>query len=369
MPRFREEPTRVVYFSDAPYSGGAERYLIRLAQGLDRSRYDPRLLLPDRRELDEVAALAEAARLPVQRYAPESLAGLGGFARLEERLRTLAPDLVHLNLPNPYHALGGWAAAAARRAGARAVVTTEHIADIPAARRRALLKRLSLRWVARVVTISRTHARLLAARHGVPAGKIRVVYNGVEDPGPPALRPAAPVTLLCVGQLEPRKGQDLLIEALPRWRDAGHDVRLVLVGDGPARGELEARAAALGVTHHVRFTGRLPSAADELARAHLLVAPSRIEGLPFTLLEGMAAGACVVASALPGLEEAVDTGVTGVLLAPGALTAWVDGVAALLDDRARLDRLAAAGRERFLERFTLERMVRETMAVYDEALG
>lgn len=368
MTAFREEATRVVYYSDAPYSGGAERYLIRLAQGLDPGRYEPCLLLPDRRELDDVAALAVAAHIPLERYAGQGQGGPGGLRRLWELLRRHTPDIVHLNLPNPYHAFGGWAAPIARLAGARAVVTTEHIADIPAARRRAFLKRLSLPWVARVITISRTHAALLTARHGVPRERLQVIYNGVEDPGPPVSRPATPVRLVCVGQIEGRKGQDLLIEALPRWLERGFDLRLVLVGDGPTRADLMNRATALGLGERVRFPGRLPSAAEELRQAHLLLVPSRIEGLPFTILEGMAAGACVVASALPGLDEAVEPGTSGLLLPPGNLEAWVEGVAGLLADRPRLDRLAAAGRSRFEERFRLTRMVAETMAVYDRAL-
>lgn len=341
---------------------------MRLAGGLDRKRYEPCLLLPDIRELDGVDRLALGAGIPVYRHPPGPFAGTPDWRALLALLRRHQPDLVHLNLPNPYHAACGWAAPLARWAGARAVVTTEHIADIPAARRRALLKRLSMPWVARVITISRKHAELLRERHGVPGPRLQVIYNGVEDPGPPPPRAPEGFVVACVGKLEERKGQDVLVEALARLAGRRIDARLVLVGEGPARRELEDSARRLGVLEKVRFTGSITTVARELQAAHVLAVPSRIEGLPFTVLEGMAAGAAVVASALPGLEEVIVPDTTGLLLPPGQPEAWAEALAGLASDRARLKRLGEAGRARFLERYTLRRMVDETMAVYDGAL-
>ena len=368
MPRVKEGHTRVVYLSDAPYEGGAERYLVRLAGALDRKRFEPCLLLPDTRVLDGVDKLALGAGIPVYRHAPGPFAGTPDWRALLALLKSHRPDLVHLNLPNPYHAACGWAAPIARQAGARAVVTTEHIADIPAARRRALLKRLSMPWVSRVITISNKHAELLRERHGVPGAKLQVIYNGVEDPGPPPPRPVEAFVVACVGKLEERKGQDVLVEALARLAGRRIDARLVLIGEGPARRELEERARELGVLEKIHFTGSITTVARELQRAHVLAVPSRIEGMPFTVLEGMAAGAAVVASALPGLEEVIVPDVTGLLLPPGQPEAWAEALAGLASDRTRLLRLGAAGRARYAERYTLERMAHETMAVYDGAL-
>lgn len=368
MPRVKEAHTRVVYLSDAPYEGGAERYLVRLAGGLDRKRFEPCLLLPDTRVLDGVDRLALGAGIPVFRHPAGPFAGTADWRALLALLRRHKPDIVHLNLPNPYHAACGWAAPLARLAGARAVVTTEHIADIPAARRRAFLKRLSMPWVSRVITISNKHAELLRQRHGVPGARLQVIYNGVEDPGPAPPRTVETFIIACVGKLEERKGQDVLVEALALLAARRIDARLVLIGEGPARGELEESARRLGVTEKVRFTGASTTVARELQKAHVLAVPSRIEGLPFTLLEGMAAGATVLASALPGLEEVIVPEVTGLLLPPGRPEAWAEALAGLAGDRTRLLRLGAAGRARYAERYTLARMVQETMAVYDGAM-
>ena len=308
--------TRVAFVSDAAYEGGAERYLERLAGGLADRGFAPILVLPDRPELAHLFRRLEARGLPTRRVpaAHRSTAERGwAVRRLLEELR---PDLVHLNFPSPYElGCGAWAALA-RQAGARRIVATEHIADIPASRRRALVNRLTRLFVDRVITISRQHARLLVKRHGLPSGRLRVVYNGVEDPGLPPPRPPG-FQIVCVGALEPRKGQDLLIEILPALRERHPAARLTLVGDGPWRGRLEEEVRRRGLEESVTFTGTVESAMGSMMTADVLAVPSRIEGLPFVLMEGMAAGAVVVASALPGLDEAIEHGQTGLLLPPG----------------------------------------------------
>jgi glycosyltransferase involved in cell wall biosynthesis len=356
---------RVVFVSDARYEGGAERYVVRLASGLDRERFEPIALLPDRRVLDALAVRLDAAGVPVHRFErPEAPGPVAPF-RMSRALASLGADVAHLNFPSPYElGCGAWGAFA-RMAGARRVVGTEHIADIAGSRRRALQKRLWRGTIDRTITISRAHGALLVERHGLSREGLVVIENGVEDPGERRPRGAGPPNLVCVGGLEPRKGQDVLIRAVGRLRAAGRDVRLVLVGDGPARGEWEplAHREAPG---GVRFVGAVSDAGPYIAAADLLAVPSRIEGVPFVVLEALAAGTVPVVSALPGLDEVVDDSV-GRLVAPGDVTAWEVAIGALLEDGERLRELSRAARARYLERYTLDRMIRQTEAIYVEA--
>jgi glycosyltransferase involved in cell wall biosynthesis len=360
---------RVACLSDAAYEGGAERYLVRLAGGLDRSRFQPLLLLPADPSLDPLERRAAAAGIEVRRHPRGRFAGAADPGTLLAALRRAGADLVHLNLPSTYDLACGWAAPLARAAGAKAVVSTEHIADIPRSRRRVLAKRAALGWIARVIAISREHCRLLAERHGVPSGKIRIIYNGVEDSGQPAVPAGDRFRIVCVGALHARKGQDLLLESLAALVARGVAAELTLVGEGPARFALESQARTLGLGARVRFTGRVESVDRELRNADVLAVPSRLEGLPFAVLEGFAAGLPVVAAALPGLDEVIDSGRNGLLVPPEDVAALTGALAGLaLDPPARLG-LARAGRREFEQRFTLERMVRETEALYAEVLS
>lgn len=360
---------RVVYLSDARYEGGAERYLLRLAGGLDRHSFTPVLALPQIDRLDRLARAAEEAGIEVHRHEDGRFAGTRSAAALLSTLKRLRPQIVHLNLPSTYDLACNMAAPVARLAGAEAIVSTEHIADILPSRRRILMKRVALAAIDRVITISEMHRQLLVGRHGVPARLIRVILNGVEDPGTPFPRPAGALQVVCVGVLEPRKGQDLLVEALASVREAGVDMRLSLVGEGPDRERLEERARECGLAPYVRFTGRLDSAWPEYRVARVVAIPSRIEGLPFAAIEGMAAGAVVMASALPGMEEVIDPDRTGLLLPPDDVAAWVDALIRLGRDPELCDRLAGDGRREYELRFTRERMVRETEHLYREVLG
>lgn len=360
---------RVVYLSDARYEGGAERYLLRLAGGLDRHSFTPVLALPRIATLDRLAQAAEEAGIEVHRHEDGGFAGARSAAALLAILKRLRPQIVHLNLPSTYDLACNMAALVARVAGAPAIVSTEHIADILPSRRRVLMKRVALAAIDRVITISEMHRELLVGRHGVPARLIRVILNGVEDPGTPLPRPPGAFEVLCVGVLEARKGQELLVEALASVRQAGVDMKLTLVGQGPDRERLEERVRERGLAPHVRFTGRLDSAWPEYRVARVVAIPSRIEGLPFAAIEGMAAGAVVVASALPGMGEVIDPDRTGLLLPPDDAPAWADCLTRLARDPELCDRLAREGRREYELRFTRERMVRDTEHLYREVLG
>jgi len=355
----------IALVSDARYEGGAERYLLRLGAGLDRRRWRPVVLLPDRALLDDLAGHLATAGVETVRWRRRR--GVLGAFELARAIDRINPRLVHMNMPSPYEmGCGGWARLMARPG--RAVVATEHIADIAPSRRRVAQKRLWGGLIDRTITISKAHAGLLASRHGVRGDRIRVVYNGVEDPGTPTLRPPLPFRVVVVGSLEPRKGQVVLLRAAAAAIASGVDMEIVIVGEGPDR-ELLAQKAKEGVlAGRVRMTGALDSAALEIAAAHVVAVPSLIEGLPFVVAEAMAAGAVPVVSNLPGLDEIVDDSV-GRLVPPEDEAAWTGALIELAVDAKTRDRLAAAARARFLERLTRERMIAGTIAVYDETLS
>jgi glycosyltransferase involved in cell wall biosynthesis len=197
--------------------------------------------------------------------------------------------------------------------------------------------------------------------------KIRVIRCGLDDrwrtplaKGPKRAEAGGRDSLcrlLVVGRLESEKGHSLLLDAVAELRDRDVSVALELVGDGSARGRLEARARALGIDRQVVFAGK--DGGDGLraryARADLFCLPSLGEGVPVVLMEAMAAGLAVVATAVGGVPELVEDGVSGTLVAPGDPAALADAIAALAADVERRRGMGEAGRARVLAEFGVER--------------
>jgi len=225
-----------------------------------------------------------------------------------------------------------------------------------------LLKALRSWWTRRadrVIVPSRYLARWVVG-WGVPAEKIVVIYNAVEpvdgvEPLPVPLK--TPIKAVTVGRLIPLKRVDGLLEALKELPDLG----LVVVGDGPERLRLERRARELGVSDRVYFAGQRSKkeALGLMAACDLFVLNSVHEGLPHVVLEAMALGLPVVATAAGGTPEVVRDGETGVLV-PGRYGTLGASLSALARDPALRRRLGRAARQWIGERLSAENMIRLT---------
>lgn len=181
--------------------------------------------------------------------------------------------------------------------------------------------------------------------------RMHIVHCGVEpgrygrNPGRDAER-APGKRLVFVGRLAAVKGVPVLLEALARLRADDPEVTLTLVGDGPERGWIEARIAALGLAGAVTVTGYLGQGevAAELAGSDIFVLPSFAEGVPVVLMEAMATGLPVVTTRIAGIPELVEDGVSGLVVPPGDAAGLAGALATLLADPALRDRMGAAGR-------------------------
>lgn len=294
-------------------------------------------------------------------------------AKLLERL-TMAPaalaelargryDLIHIQKPYDL----GPALLAGRLGGARVILGC-HGEDFYRG------DRLLAPHVDGAVSCSRFNAETVARRYGFTP---RVVFNGIDTrlfrPGPPdpAVREAlggtgAPL-LLFVGRLQPWKGVETAIRALPLLPTA----RLAIVGNGEDRPRLERVVAELGLEARARFVGalerhKLPAV---YASADLLLATSHAsETFGIGLVEAQACGLPVVASRFGGFPEVVSEGHTGLLFSPRDPAALAEAARALLDDPARRAAMAAAG-PAWAARFAWPAVADRIEAVYHEVLG
>jgi glycosyltransferase involved in cell wall biosynthesis len=222
----------------------------------------------------------------------------------------------------------------------------------------ALLGRLTARWADFVVAPSAATARELEEDYG--ARHVLVVPNGVAaGPEPPRRAASATTRFLAVGRLRTRKAVGVLIEAFDRLRRDRADVELVVIGGGELAGTVAAQVRRLG-TADVHLAGAVPRdrIADHLAAADVFVLPSTYEGFPLAILEAMAAGLPVVATRVAGNPEAVDEGITGLLVEPEDAAGLRDAMARLADDAPRRAAMGRAGRELLCRRFAIADVTR-----------
>jgi glycosyltransferase involved in cell wall biosynthesis len=179
--------------------------------------------------------------------------------------------------------------------------------------------------------------------------------------------------LACAARLTPEKGIDVLVRATALLRRDVPDLRVLVLGGTQAGHEaygeeLVRLAGDLRVDSAVCFKGFVDQPFRSWAGSRVYVQPSRREGFGLAVAEAMASGLPVVATAVGGLTDVLDGGRAGVLVAPDDPRALADGVKALLDDPARAERLAAAGRARAATEYTVDAMVDRVEAVYDRLL-
>lgn len=352
--------------------GGAEKQLVLLARELSARGVTTDLLVmfekgPREAELlgsgVTVVELGFRGRRP---FLPCLHANLRAFARLVAHLRRTRPQVLTAFLFHAYLA----AAPAARLARVPVTVAGRRsLGHFKRGRRAALLaERLATRWTDAVVPNAEAVAEDVRRGEGVPEHKITVIPNGLP---PDAFTPAAPApvetalpVLLCVANLSPHKGHRHLLDACARLRGGPAECTLLLVGDGPERAALEGQAAALGID--ARFLGRRPDTAPFLARADAVVLPSLEEGLPNAVMEAMAAGRPVVATAVGGTPELLDG--RGLLVAPGSPDALADALRRVLTDTPLADRLGHDARDWAQAHLDSAAMTDRYLALYRDLL-
>ena len=277
--------------------------------------------------------------------------------RTAEVLRSLEPDVVHLHepiVPGPtVSALIGFNGP---------MVGTFHAAgEVPYQWLRPALRSLMMRLTYRVAVSELARE---TAEGNWSGAEYTVLWNGIEIERIASVAPARSPrpTLLFIGRHEPRKGLEVLLDA---WAGIDRDARLRVVGVGPQTDELRRRDVA-GVEWFGTVTDTLR---NELLRgATVFCAPSlRGESFGVVLLEAMAAGAPIVASAIEGYQNVARAGQDALLVPPGDVAALRNALRRLLDDPVLRARLVASGRDR-AEEFSMRRLAERYLELYARAL-
>lgn len=243
------------------------------------------------------------------------------------------------------------------------------------------LRRLHTPLVSRYVPVSKDLEQFLIRRVGIAPARITQIYNGVDtrrfEPAerkaiellPPGFANADSIIVGSVGRVQPVKDHETLLRAfaalLVHRADLRPRLRLVVVGDGPLLAELRSLADSLGIAASTWLPGALGNIAEVLRAFDLFALPSLNEGISNTVLEAMASGLPVVATAVGGNTELVEDRVCGRLFAPGDRSALAAQLADYADNKTLRHEHSHAARRIALERFSLSAMTLNYAAMYD----
>jgi glycosyltransferase involved in cell wall biosynthesis len=280
--------------------------------------------------------------------------------QLRTVLRGLRPRVAHVTDVWPQ------AIVAARLARVPRVLVTHHTPELPRRDNAAGRAWLRLGWLLRPEVVYTSESdRAVDGR--TPS---HVVSLGIDverfASGAPVLERSGPL-VVDVARLASQKEHGTLLRAIALVRRRHADTRLVLVGDGELRRDLELLAGDLGLGDAVLFAGERDDVPDILASCDVFAHPASFEGFCLAVVEAQAAGVPVVATPVGGVRETVVDGVTGLLVPVGDVDALAAAIGRLLDDRALGQRLAADARRQAGERYADTRMIEETLRLYDSA--
>jgi sugar transferase (PEP-CTERM/EpsH1 system associated) len=345
--------------------GGSERLACDLAQRFDRSRIRSSVCA-----VDYGGPLAdELGRAGIPSFVCNRRPGFDwrlvpGLLRLFRRERVDFVQTHHLT----QLIYGGLAA---RAAGAR-LVHVEHsyltLGGGKAKRRLRVLARLA----DHVVAVGREVEAFLVGEVRLPPEQVRLIWNGVDLKRYSAVcrkarselgLPEGPI-VGHVGRLEAVKDQRSLLSAFRSVRERRPDARLVIVGDGSLRAELEAEARSLGIEPATGFLGARGDVTELLPHFEVFVLCSRSEGLPLALLEAMAAARPVVATAVGAIPQVVVNETNGCLVPPGDARALAEAIVRVLSEPAFAAALGRAARRTIEERFNFDRTVADYQRLY-----
>lgn len=367
---------RILHLSSARSLGGGERHLADLASALVERGHDVYAALRQRSPLrDELDALPAAN---IFSFRLRNSLDLASAMELARHVREHKIEIVHAHVARDYPlaALAVW-----RNSQAKLIITRHVLFKLNR------LHALTFRQARRVIAVSQAVGRALTAQNIFPARKITVIPNGIDFRRFDAslqgfdretfLRrmSIAPESLLIgtVGEIKRQKGYEEYLRAAAIIAREKKSTHFIIAGadttrTGAHRAALERLINELGLTSRVHFTGWLDEVAPLMAALDVYVSASHTESFGLAIVEAMASGLPVVATATEGAREIIDNEETGLIVPVGNPDALASSVLNLLKDKAERARLGALASAQARSRFSLERMVDETEKVYLETM-
>jgi len=364
VPFARPLPIAIAIHNFQP--GGTERQMTELVRRLDPRRWQVHLacLRRDGAWFERAAECATSvAEFPITSFGHAgTFAQMRAFARWcrDQQIALVHSSELYSNIF--FLPAAAMAAVPVRVGSRREIAAGKSVVQIAA-------QRGAYAFAHRVVANAQAVASRLR-REGVASSRISVVPNGLDlsrftpRPLPSTLRRVA-----TVANLRPGKGHDTLIAAAPSILERFPDAHFDLVGDGTERESLEHLVHSRGLSAAFTFAGHAENVPERLAAADLFTLPSESEAFPNAVLEAMAAGLPIVASAVGGIREVVFPNRTGLLVPPRDPQALADAICRLMTNPQEARALAAGGRALVESQYSFDRMVASIEQLYDQELS
>ncbi len=367
----------ILFFLNSTVRGGVEEVVLSLVRGLPTDRFSPHLAAPP--ALLEL--LREDLNVPGLKVLPIELRSWRQWRQVAELAGYLRLHKIEIVNAHLFYATF-FAAPIARLAGVPYVVETTHG---PESWRRSLWKRSCLvdraveLFVTLNIAVSEANRRYLEGTKRYPSRKLRVVPNGRDLSGYDKVPPAKVAELrdrlgissnervaVVVGRLEEQKGHRYLLDALPEVVSVWENFKVVFVGEGSLRSQLQQDCQKLRLDRHVVFAGHCADVKPFYALAEFVILPSLYEGMPLVAIEAGAAGRALVATSVDGTVEVVEPGKTGLLVPKESPEHLAAAISDLLAHSRKGVAMGFAARKRIERLFSLERQIAETTRLLEE---
>lgn len=377
-----ERKLKVLYVV-RPVAGGIKTHILSLIEHLDPEKYQVYVAGPENSVIEDLKNKNVITYLVDVGEGLRFIRDIKAILHLRNIIKDEGIFMVHAH---SYKAalLGGLAA---RWAKAPLTVFTLHnfIVEEGAGRFKHLFYDVTERFLPsmadRVITVSKALRRRVIDKGKAENSKVTMIHNGISlrsavsfsSRRVTALKhqlslPSKAPLVVTVARLAPQKGVKFLLTAATHVLREVPNAQFLIVGDGPLKKDLEIMVEKSGVRRKIFFTGFRDDVRDILAACDIFVLPSLTEGLPLTVLEAMAAGKPVVATAVGGIPEVVLDRETGFLVPPRKPMPLAKAISFLLLNKEVAIQMGMAGRRRAEEEFNLRRTIGETEKVYDELI-
>jgi glycosyltransferase involved in cell wall biosynthesis len=360
---------KIVHMVEDLEVGGLEKVLTTIVQGLNKNKYEVEVwclaaggLIAD--ELEKNGITVRVLGL-ISYHNPIPIIKLALLLR-QERV-----DIVHTHghFPGMFARLSGLLA--------RIPKTITHIHTTQ--KRRIFVEKVFSLLSYKILCVSQAVQEFIVREEGVNRNKTILIYNGIETPGEevPSKRILATrrtfgfaeddVVLIVVASLTRHKGHKLLLDAFANEIMRNPNLKLLIVGAGPLKAEIETHSQKLGISSSVRFAGLRRDVPLLLSMSDIFVLPSvEREGLGLAIIEAMAMRKPVIGSELGGIPEVIENGVNGLLFPPGDTDKLLYAIDLLAKDKDLRERMGQMGRKIFEKKFTERQMIDAIEAIYDK---
>ena len=363
---------KIVFITWALEVGGAERFLVKLVQNIPQDRYSIQVVCVTRKGV--WAEELETRGINVISMDKRVGIDIGVLFRLVYYLKKEKPDIVNTSI----WTADLWGRMAAILAGVRHIIVTEQNVDIWKRWYHKIIDQILFKWTDYVLCVSDDVATFYHDNFGIPYSKLRMIPNAVDlDLFDKCITNSnfhvslgineKDFIFVCPARLHPQKAHHILIQAVYELFLNGHrGFKVLLIGEGERKQELQQLVVAKGLEEIVLFLGLRQDVPDILLQADAFVLSSDYEGLSLAVLEGMAARLPIIATRVGGNAQLVENGVSGYLVPPQDFLAFSNAMLMVLQDKNKAEAMGINGRSLVEKKYQIKIVASQVLKLFEE---